>query len=189
MLPEVVDAVAGRLEVLVDGGIRRGTDVLVALALGARAVLVGRPALWGLAAGGEAGARDVLRDCCTPRSRTALALLGCTLTRGRHARARRLSGSVLDEPGADLGLVVDVALAGDVDDDLVDRAAGERGTAPWYSGVTGEALSRPTQMPSPIEAEVAGLGDDLAGADRLVVDVERQRARRSRASPGRRSAR
>ena len=43
-----------------DGGIRRGTDVLVALALGAKAVLVGRPALWGLAAGGEAGARHVL---------------------------------------------------------------------------------------------------------------------------------
>jgi 4-hydroxymandelate oxidase len=46
--------------VLVDGGVRRGTDVLVALALGARAVLVGRPALWGLAVGGEAGARHVL---------------------------------------------------------------------------------------------------------------------------------
>jgi isopentenyl diphosphate isomerase/L-lactate dehydrogenase-like FMN-dependent dehydrogenase len=60
MLPECVEAVDGRIEVLVDGGIRRGTDVLVALALGARAVLVGRPALWGLAAGGEAGARHVL---------------------------------------------------------------------------------------------------------------------------------
>jgi 4-hydroxymandelate oxidase len=60
LLPECVEAVDGRLEVLVDGGIRRGTDVLAALALGARAVLVGRPALWGLAAGGEAGARHVL---------------------------------------------------------------------------------------------------------------------------------
>jgi isopentenyl diphosphate isomerase/L-lactate dehydrogenase-like FMN-dependent dehydrogenase len=60
LLPECVEAVDGRLEVLVDGGIRRGTDVLVALALGAKAVLVGRPALWGLAAGGEAGARHVL---------------------------------------------------------------------------------------------------------------------------------
>jgi 4-hydroxymandelate oxidase len=59
LLPECVEAVDGRLEVLVDGGIRRGTDVLVALALGARAVLVGRPALWGLAARGEAGARHV----------------------------------------------------------------------------------------------------------------------------------
>src|SRR3954451_25303614 len=60
LLPECVEAVDGRIEVLVDGGVRRGTDVLVALALGARAVLVGRPALWGLAVGGEAGARHVL---------------------------------------------------------------------------------------------------------------------------------
>jgi 4-hydroxymandelate oxidase len=59
-LPEVVDAVGGRAEVYVDGGIRRGTDVLKALALGARAVLVGRPVLWGLAVNGEAGVRDVL---------------------------------------------------------------------------------------------------------------------------------
>jgi len=57
---EVVEAVAGRLEVLVDGGVRRGADVVKALALGAQAVLVGRPVLWGLAAGGEAGALRVL---------------------------------------------------------------------------------------------------------------------------------
>ena len=76
MLPEIVDAVDGRLEVLVDGGIRRGTDVLVALALGARAVLVGRPALWGLAAGGEQGARDVL-GMLTDEVLRGLALLGC----------------------------------------------------------------------------------------------------------------
>jgi 4-hydroxymandelate oxidase len=54
-LPEVVAAVGSRLEVYVDGGIRRGSDVLIALALGARAVGLGRPALWALAAGGEAG--------------------------------------------------------------------------------------------------------------------------------------
>jgi isopentenyl diphosphate isomerase/L-lactate dehydrogenase-like FMN-dependent dehydrogenase len=60
ILPEVVQAVGDRTEVLVDGGIRRGTDVLTALALGARAVLIGRPALWGLAADGEAGALRVL---------------------------------------------------------------------------------------------------------------------------------
>lgn len=59
-LPEVVDAVAGRIEVLVDGGIRRGTDVLKALALGARAALIGRPYLWGLAVGGAAGVRHVI---------------------------------------------------------------------------------------------------------------------------------
>ena len=54
-LPEIVEAVDGRLEILMDGGIRRGTDVLKALALGARAVLIGRPVLWGLGAGGTDG--------------------------------------------------------------------------------------------------------------------------------------
>ena len=59
-LPEVVEAVSGRCEVYMDGGVRRGTDVLKALALGARAVLVGRPILWGLVANGAAGVRHVL---------------------------------------------------------------------------------------------------------------------------------
>jgi len=59
-LPEIVEAVNGRCEVYVDGGVRRGTDVLKALALGARAVLVGRPALWGLAVNGADGVHDVL---------------------------------------------------------------------------------------------------------------------------------
>jgi 4-hydroxymandelate oxidase len=59
-LPEVADTVAGRIEVLMDGGIRRGSDVLKALALGARAVCIGRPYLWALAAAGEEGVRDVL---------------------------------------------------------------------------------------------------------------------------------
>jgi 4-hydroxymandelate oxidase len=62
VLPEIVNALKGHpVEVFVDGGVRRGTDVLKALALGARAVLVGRPVLWGLAAGGEAGAASALR--------------------------------------------------------------------------------------------------------------------------------
>lgn len=59
-LPEVVAAVGGRAEVYVDGGIRRGTDVIKALALGARAVMIGRPVLWGLAVDGEAGVCNVL---------------------------------------------------------------------------------------------------------------------------------
>lgn len=65
ILPEVADAVGDRIELLVDGGIRRGVDVIRALALGARAVLVGRPFLWGLAIAGQAGQRRVfatLRD-------------------------------------------------------------------------------------------------------------------------------
>ena len=75
-LPEVVDAVEGRGAVLVDGGIRRGVDVAIALALGADAVLVGRPALWGLAAGGEAGARRVL-ELLREELELTLALCGC----------------------------------------------------------------------------------------------------------------
>lgn len=64
-LPEIADAVGGQAELILDGGIRRGTDVLKALALGARAVAVGRPLLWGLAADGEDGvvhALSLLRD-------------------------------------------------------------------------------------------------------------------------------
>jgi isopentenyl diphosphate isomerase/L-lactate dehydrogenase-like FMN-dependent dehydrogenase len=60
MLPEIVDAVGGKIPVLIDGGFRRGTDVLKALAIGAKAVLVGRPPLWGLGAYGEAGVRRVM---------------------------------------------------------------------------------------------------------------------------------
>src|SRR3989442_777182 len=60
VLPDVVRAVAGRAEVYLDGGVRRGTDVLKALALGAKAVLVGRPVLWGLALGGADGVQAVL---------------------------------------------------------------------------------------------------------------------------------
>jgi 4-hydroxymandelate oxidase len=60
VLPRIAEAVDGRAEVLLDGGVRRGTDVVKALALGARAVMVGRPVLWGLAVGGQAGVAAVL---------------------------------------------------------------------------------------------------------------------------------
>jgi isopentenyl diphosphate isomerase/L-lactate dehydrogenase-like FMN-dependent dehydrogenase len=76
-LEEVVDAVAGRVEVLFDGGVRRGGDAVKALALGARAVLVGRPAIWGLAADGEAGVRHVL-SLLRDEIALTLGLLGCT---------------------------------------------------------------------------------------------------------------
>jgi 4-hydroxymandelate oxidase len=74
-LPAVLDAVGDQLDVLVDGGIRRGTDVLKALALGARAVMVGRPVLWGLAADGAAGAAQVL-EILLAELDSALALSG-----------------------------------------------------------------------------------------------------------------
>ena len=75
-LPEVVEAVDGRVEVLVDGGIRRGSDVVKALALGARAALTGRAVLWGLAVNGEEGARHVL-EIFRSEILNALQLLGC----------------------------------------------------------------------------------------------------------------
>jgi isopentenyl diphosphate isomerase/L-lactate dehydrogenase-like FMN-dependent dehydrogenase len=56
----VAEAVGGEVEVLLDGGVRRGSDVVKALALGARAVMIGRPYLWGLAADGQAGVENVL---------------------------------------------------------------------------------------------------------------------------------
>ena len=76
-LPEVVAAVWGRVEVYIDGGVRRGTDVLKALAFGARAVLLGRPVLWGLALGGADGVRAVL-DHIRTELELAMALTGCT---------------------------------------------------------------------------------------------------------------
>lgn len=75
-LPEVVAAVEGRAEVLLDGGIRRGTDVLKALALGAKAVLIGRPYIWGLAIDGEAGVTAVL-SMLREEIELAMALSGC----------------------------------------------------------------------------------------------------------------
>jgi 4-hydroxymandelate oxidase len=76
VLARVVDAVGGRGEVLVDGGVRRGSDIVKALALGARAVLVGRPVLWGLAAGGRDGVVEVLAMLRRELD-LAMALCGC----------------------------------------------------------------------------------------------------------------
>ena len=94
-LPAVVEAVAGRAEVLVDGGVRRGTDVLKALALGARAVLIGRPIHWGLAVGGEAGVRHVLELL---RAELALDLMLCGLASpgGGGPRLARPGGEPVD---------------------------------------------------------------------------------------------
>jgi L-lactate dehydrogenase (cytochrome) len=75
-LPEVVDAVKGRIEVLMDGGIRRGTDIVKALCMGARGVLCGRAYAYGLAAAGEAGVDRAIEILRTDLERT-LRLLGC----------------------------------------------------------------------------------------------------------------
>jgi len=75
-LPAVASAVGDQIEVLLDGGIRRGSDVVSALALGARAVMIGRPCLWGLAAGGPAGVRNVF-DVLRSGIDSTLLALGC----------------------------------------------------------------------------------------------------------------
>ncbi len=86
-LPAIVDAVGGELDVLLDSGIRSGADVVKALALGADAVLLGRPYLWGLAVGGEAGVTAVLRS--------VLAELDLTLGLSGHVSPSQLNPGVL----------------------------------------------------------------------------------------------
>jgi 4-hydroxymandelate oxidase len=90
VLPEIAQAVAGRVPILLDGGVRRGTDVLKALALGARAVLIGRPSLYGLAVGGAAGVAAVVNIL---RNEFEMALALC----GRPSISR-LDPSVLYTP-------------------------------------------------------------------------------------------
>jgi L-lactate dehydrogenase (FMN-dependent) and related alpha-hydroxy acid dehydrogenases len=77
VLPHIAEAVEDRCEIYVDGGIRRGSDVLKAIALGARAVLVGRPILWGLSVNGEQGAADVL-EILRRELDEAMLLSGCS---------------------------------------------------------------------------------------------------------------
>lgn len=96
VLPEIVEAVDGKAELILDGGIRRGSDVVKARALGARACMIGRPFLYGLAAGGQAGVERVLEILRKEISST-LTLLGCprleqldaAYLRGPHAAASR----------------------------------------------------------------------------------------------------
>lgn len=76
LLPSIVEAVGGRTEVICDGGVRRGSDIVKALALGANAVMVGRPYLYGLGAAGEAGVDQVLANFGSEMERT-MALIGC----------------------------------------------------------------------------------------------------------------
>lgn len=79
VLPEIVAAVGDQMEILLDGGVRRGADVLKALALGAKAVLIGRPYVWGLALGGQDGVSHIL-EILRAEMRRSLQLMGCQST-------------------------------------------------------------------------------------------------------------
>ncbi len=83
VLPEISAAVGDKMVVMLDSGIRRGTDILKALALGAQAVMIGRPVLWGLAVSGEAGVRHVL-DILRAELDTAMALCGTPCIKDIH---------------------------------------------------------------------------------------------------------
>jgi isopentenyl diphosphate isomerase/L-lactate dehydrogenase-like FMN-dependent dehydrogenase len=76
VLPEVAEAVQGKTEILMDGGIRRGTDIFKAVAFGAKAILIGRPVIWGLAVDGENGVKSVLQ-ILRNELHLAMALCGC----------------------------------------------------------------------------------------------------------------
>jgi L-lactate dehydrogenase (cytochrome) len=91
-LPVIADAVGSEVEVLLDGGIRRGSDVVKALALGARAVMIGRASLWGLAANGQAGVENVLDVL---RGGIDSALMGL----GRASVHDLVAGDILVPPG------------------------------------------------------------------------------------------
>ena len=95
MLPEVVNAVGDRVEVYLDGGIRRGRDVLKALALGAKAVFIGRPIFWGLSVDGEAGVRRVL-DILRDELNVAMELCGVT-------DVKKVDRSLVEEPNGRRG--------------------------------------------------------------------------------------
>ncbi|MBM3926078.1 MAG: alpha-hydroxy-acid oxidizing protein [SAR202 cluster bacterium] len=105
MLPEVVEAVDGKAEVYVDGGIRRGSDIVKALALGARAVLIGRPVFWGLAVAGEEGVRGVLQVL---REETQMTMAMCGVADVKAIDLSLIGGvsplaDVLSQPGWRMG--------------------------------------------------------------------------------------
>ena len=89
VLPDIVDRTAGRVEIIVDGGIRRGSDVVKAIALGADACSIGRPYLYGLASAGQAGVAHVLKMFAADMTRTMM-LLGVSTIRELRAEGREL---------------------------------------------------------------------------------------------------
>jgi len=101
VLPEVVAAVGDRMEILVDGGVRRGSDVLKALALGAKAVLIGRPYVWGLALGGQDGVSHVLETLRAEMKRS-MQLMGCSSVHDLDDTWLAHAGSAFERTGSQL---------------------------------------------------------------------------------------
>jgi L-lactate dehydrogenase (cytochrome) len=99
VLPEIAEAVGGTADVLLDGGIRRGTDVLKAVALGAKAVLIGRPYLWGLAVAGQQGVERIL-DVLREEMLRSMTLLGCPSVTALDQKWVRLPPAARSAPGA-----------------------------------------------------------------------------------------
>ncbi|MCE3249901.1 MAG: FMN-dependent alpha-hydroxy acid dehydrogenase, partial [Geminicoccaceae bacterium] len=154
-LPAVVEAVTGRVEVLVDGGVRRGTDVVKALALGARAVLIGRPIHWGLAVSGESGVRHVLELL---RAELALDLMLCGLASpeevGRYLDPPSIGDRVGERRDSPTGETPPLLAIGESAPE--SRAAGQ--------GLVGGA-SRPLAP-----AVAAGVRPELNVMERVAVD-------------------
>ena len=89
ILPEVAEAVSGRIPLLIDSGIRRGTDVLKAIALGADGILLGRPVLWALAVDGEQGVINVV-NLLAEELRVAMQIAGCSSLNAIRKNSRNI---------------------------------------------------------------------------------------------------
>ena len=160
----IVDAVAGRIDVLVDGGIRRGTDVVKALALGARAVMVGRPLTWGLVVAGAQGAQRVI-EILLAELVNALALVGCPraaeldrgfVDTGALARPRARGAGTLN--------VLVTGVTGYIGSLMVPRLAGE--------GHTVRGFARHPERVTLHLPVVAGDAVSGAGLERALEGIE-----------------
>ena len=160
-LAPIADAVAGRIDVLVDGGIRRGTDVVKALALGARAVLIGRPVTWGLAVAGADGAQHVL-ETLLGEFVNALALVGCP--RAADLDASFVTAAPWAGPGRTMTSILVTGITGYVGSVLAARLARDghavRGFARSPERVT---LDVPVVAGDAVSGE--GLAEALDGVD------------------------
>ena len=140
-LPAIVDTVAGRVPVIVDSGVRSGADVFRALAVGATAVGLGRPYVWGLAVGGEDGAREVIRNLSRglrPHDGARRSVIGERhRTRQHHTRLSRVDAIIFDLDG----VLID---SEHVWDEVREDLARERGGR-WHDGAQADMMGMSSQ--------------------------------------------